>query len=79
MNAARQVRRQVTLWLRSPSLRRFFVVGVVGRAMQTLLLWVFTDWLGVYYIVSSLLAVAAVFGLGYLANRYWVFARPDTR
>jgi putative flippase GtrA len=63
------------LWAKTRSLRRFAVVGGISRALQTLMLWGFTDRLGVHYIVSSLIAVAVVFGLGYILNRWWAFAR----
>lgn len=54
---------------------KFAVVGGVSRATQTLVLFVLTDKLGVWYVWSSLVAVGVVFVFGFMANRFWTFKR----
>lgn len=53
---------------------KFHAVSFGGMAINLALLWAFTDLLGIYYIVSNLLAIAAVFAWNYLGNVIWTWS-----
>ncbi len=51
----------------------FLLVGAVGLALNELLLWLFTEPLGVYYLISRLLAGSIIFFVNFFARRTLLF------
>jgi putative flippase GtrA len=54
---------------------RFFVVALIGLAVNQLWLLVFLDWLGWGKIVSQAVAIVLVTPLNFLGNKLWSFRR----
>ena len=52
---------------------RFFIVGAGGVAVNTFFLWLFTEILGVYYIISSIIAIEIAIMSNFAMNNYWTF------
>jgi putative flippase GtrA len=53
----------------------FILVGVVGLGLNEALLWLLTDPVGIYYLVSKVIAAALIFFWNFAARRYLLF-RP---
>jgi putative flippase GtrA len=57
-------------------LRRFFIVGAGAAGVQTVLLWLFVDYLGVWYVPAAVVAIEITIVLQYVVNNSWTF-RPS--
>ncbi len=55
------------------------LVGAVGLALTALLIWIFTEYLGFYYLFSKLAAIVIVFFWNFFARRHVVFKPPTCR
>lgn len=51
----------------------FALIGVFGLFLNTSLLWFLTDQIGLYYMLSKLLATGLVFVSNYLLRKYMLF------
>ena len=51
----------------------FVAVGIVGLGLNEALLWVFTEPLGVYYLLSKLIAASIGFFWNFSARRWILF------
>ena len=51
----------------------FALIGVVGLGFNALFLWIFTDCLGIYYLVSKLMTTAIVYFWNFFARKYILF------
>ena len=58
---------------RSAEITFFIAVGIAGLALNILIIWVCTAWLGLFYLVSKLIAVTIVFFWSFTTRRYFVF------
>lgn len=54
---------------------RFLVTGFVGVFINLFLLWLFTEKLGVYYLLSSAMAICLTTAYSYLVNNFWTFEK----
>ena len=54
---------------------RFFAVAGVGIAINTALMHVLVDWVGVHYLVAQVVATGVVLVTSFLVNRIWTFSR----
>ena len=52
---------------------KFGVVGVIAFLIDYGLLYVFTDWCGIYYLVSSIMSFSISVVFNYIASVVWVF------
>ena len=57
---------------------RFCFVGAVCAACNILLLWLLTGIAGFNYLVSCSISFGVINGLGFIANKYFVFARGNS-
>jgi putative flippase GtrA len=57
---------------------RFSIVGVIGAVINTGLLWLFTDLVGIYYIYSSAIAIEIGIIIQFLLNDRWTFREKKT-
>jgi len=57
-------------------LRRFFMIGCGAAGVQTGLLWVLVDYLGIWYIAAAVVAIEITIVLQYVVNNSWTF-RPS--
>jgi len=49
------------------------LVGAVGLALNEALLWVFTETLGLHYLISKILAATLIFGWNFGARKLLLF------
>ena len=52
---------------------QFLIVSVVGLVLSSLLLALFHDGLGLYYLIAKLLSIVIVLFWNFTANRFWTF------
>ncbi len=66
--------------LKSDFLRliKFSIVGVIGAGINTWFLWLFTDFAGLYYLHSSVIAIEIAIILQFLMNDRWTFREQKT-
>lgn len=70
-----------TLWVfqarkvRNPYMEFLFfaLIGVVGLGLNALIMYVFTDLLAVYYLLSKIISTFLVFMWNFLARKYLLF------
>ena len=53
----------------------FFAVGTVGVGLNALLLWFFTEKIGVYYLLSKVISGSSVFFWNFYARKHILFRR----
>ncbi len=69
--------RRILRALASPS--KFAIVGLLGIVVNQIALYVLTDVLGIYYLVSAVLASQVSTLHNFLLTEYWVFRARETR
>ncbi|MBE3063810.1 MAG: GtrA family protein [Spirochaetes bacterium] len=60
----------------------FIAVGVIGLGLNEVLLWVFTEPLGIFYMASKVIAAALIFFWNFGARKFLLFpaySRPPRR
>lgn len=70
------VRRYFRLLMEGPlarRLRRFVAVGVFTAGVQTVLLWLFVDSVGLNYLLGAVIAIELTIVLSYVLNNAWTF------
>lgn len=51
----------------------FALIGVIGLGFTELLMWLFTDIIGIYYIISKVLTTALVYFWNFFARKLIIF------
>lgn len=54
---------------------RYFVVGGTAFVVDTTFLYIFTEWVGFYYLVSKVFSFTAGLTTNYLLSTFWVFSQ----
>ncbi|MFD1643628.1 GtrA family protein [Halohasta litorea] len=70
------VQRYLRLLVEGPlarRLRRFVAVGVFTAGVQTVLLWLFVDSVGLNYLLGAVIAIELTIILSYVLNNAWTF------
>ncbi len=57
---------------------RFLIAGCTGAAVNLGLLYVLTDIVGLWYLLSSVLAFIVSFLVSFRLQKYWAFKEPST-
>lgn len=52
---------------------RFLVAGGTAFAVNIIVLYIFTDMLGIYYLISTVWAFLISFGVSFLLQKFWTF------
>lgn len=52
---------------------RYIASGSIAEVVGLVLLYVFTDWLGIWYLVSSMVAFVIAFGVSFGFQKFWTF------
>lgn len=55
----------------------FGVIGLVGLALLTVLMWLLTEMLGVHYLLSKIIATGVVFFWNFLARKFLLFNNKE--
>ena len=58
------------------ALPRFFLVALTGLAWTAGLMFLFTEWLGIHYLLAQLIVTAMLLLWHYAGNALWTFRRP---
>ncbi|WP_081683706.1 GtrA family protein [Granulicoccus phenolivorans] len=58
---------------RRRELAMFALIGVVGLGLNNLLMWTFTEHVGLHYAVSKLISTGIVFFWNFLARRFLIY------
>jgi putative flippase GtrA len=51
----------------------FTLIGIVGLALNGVLIWFFTEYLQIYYILSKIIAAAIILSWNFAARRFILF------
>jgi len=54
---------------------QFFIVSVIALIVNLFFLYLFTEFLGVYYLVSQIIAIALSLWINFFGNRTWTFRK----
>lgn len=54
---------------------QFFVVSVIALLVNIFFLYVFTEYLGIYYLISQLIAIGISLIINFLGNKLWTFQK----
>ncbi|MDR1402231.1 MAG: GtrA family protein [Tannerellaceae bacterium] len=55
----------------------FAVIGVIGLGLNDLLIWIFTEKFGIYYMLSKLITAILVYMWNFLGRRYLIFNKEN--
>jgi putative flippase GtrA len=58
-------------------LGRYFVTGMLAAGLEYSLLILFTEYVGLWYILSNSIAYISGFAVSFLLNRYWSFQSKE--
>jgi len=54
---------------------KFFIISLIGLAVNLVFLYIFTDLFGIYYIISQILAIGISLTINFIGNKFWTFKR----
>ncbi len=54
---------------------KFFIISLIGLAVNLIFLYVFTEYFGIYYLISQLLAIGIALIVNFFGNKKWTFRR----
>ena len=60
------------------ALSKFLTVALLGAGVNTGLMYLLNQWLGLHYFLAQLVATGLVLVLNFLLNRIWTFAESHT-
>lgn len=58
---------------------KFSIIGVIGAGINTGFLWVLTDFVGLFYLFSSPIAIEIAIIMQFLMNDRWTFKERKTK
>lgn len=53
----------------------FALIGVVGLLLNTALIWIITEFVGIPYYISKIITAVLVYLYNFLARKYFIFTR----
>ena len=56
---------------------KFFTVGIIVLILNILFLYLFTEFLGIYYLLSQIMAIALSFWINFFGNKFWTFNKDE--
>jgi len=59
---------------RALELVRFFVSGITATAVNLILLYVLTEFAGIWYLISLAVSFLVAFGVSFFLQKFWTFA-----
>jgi putative flippase GtrA len=51
----------------------FAVIGIIGLGLNELIIWLFTDYVGLYYLISKIIAAALILFWNFFARKFTLF------
>ncbi len=62
-----------------PQILRFLLGGAIGVVVYYVVLYVLTEMLGVWYVISAVCAFILNNGINFVIQKFWTFGSKDTR
>ncbi|MFT4297911.1 MAG: glycosyltransferase [Candidatus Woesearchaeota archaeon] len=59
------------------SLVKFLIVGLTGLILNTLLLWLLTEKVGIFYVLSGIIATETAIISNFILNNYWTWKKGN--
>ena len=56
----------------------FSLIGIIGLGLNDALIWAFTEFLGLYYILSKIITAVLVYLWNFLARKYFIFNKKSS-
>lgn len=56
----------------------FSLIGVIGIGLNDILIWVFTEFVGIYYILSKIITAVLIYLWNFLARKYFIFNKKQS-
>ncbi|MBN2734045.1 MAG: glycosyltransferase family 2 protein [Methanomicrobiaceae archaeon] len=69
--------RETYVWKEWKKVFKFGLVGISGIFVNTGLLYVLTEYFGLYYVISSVFAIEASIVTNFILNDFWTFKRGE--
>lgn len=60
-------------WHHFKQIARFVISGGIAAAVNLTVLYILTDWLGIWYLFSTILAYVVSFLIGFFLQKFWTF------
>ena len=54
---------------------KFFFISIVALSVNLFFLYIFTEFLGIYYMISQILAIGIALTINFLGNKIWTFRK----
>jgi putative flippase GtrA len=51
----------------------FAVIGIIGLVLNEMIIWLFTDYVGLFYLVSKIIAAALILFWNFFARKFTLF------
>ena len=61
--------------LKNPQIYKFMIVGIVNAILLLVLTIFFTDYLNIFYLLSSVIAYEITIIFGFIVHEYWTFVK----
>ena len=74
-NIERTIKKIISSTLKDPQIFKFMIVGIGNALLLLLLTMLFTEYLNIYYLISSIIAYEITIITGFIANEYWTFVK----
>lgn len=52
---------------------KFFIVSIIGLIVNLIFLYIFTEYFGIYYLISQVLAIGLALFVNFFGNKIWTF------
>ena len=56
----------------------FALIGIIGLGLNELFIWIFTDLLSIYYLLSKIITTAIVYFWNFLARKFFLFNKQNS-
>lgn len=63
----------------SAQFARYVVVGVIGTALDFLILYLLVNFAHIYYLIAATLSVAVVIWVSFTLNKFWTFQNQEKK
>lgn len=69
----------IAVWGERHKLLRYLMSGGMAAAVNFVFLYIFTEWVGLYYLISVVVAFIIAVVVSFLLQKYWTFQDRESR